>query len=629
MYRILIKNREQNQTKDFKYSFYSEDDSIFQTNNLNKTTDKFRELMDKYLLPDLSIVSMIETNVSIESPDLKVVNILPGFITLINNGTDFAILLNLTPEEDKEESTTGNKITKRTYSTVNICKTLGRAMCACPTCGIPPHVSSKPSTSTKPNTPNDSYEEFTAVDVNEEIAKELKSRLMAMGLTNIVIHPTTGITAENTTGKPLEGTLEIPKGLFLFYSRTTRTTDYVSSAFSVVLTDTSEPIVKEVYELNDISFPDSKYIFDGEEKSIVIGEELPEGIKVEYKDNTRTEIGIQTATATFIIDEESELFENYDTVNVNGTESNILTAELEVYENDDTPGKPEYPEPEGPETPIINKEELNKVIREIENIKKQLFDYDADSYTSFEDTYEEAKLLPETTQEEIDAKARGLKFATGMLIKRNKLTFKNNNGKVTKVQNGDFGTNQGGTIEGYSHSSKLDFTTTNDPENKHFNYWAYEDGTPYSYYKDTQIQLNRDTELEAVYSDTKEDMKDVIEINSYNFDRTSEGKFVFVFYINTEISESKKIVDEGFLVSREATTGDSLTLDNTINKISKKSLAEEFRYNFGTLEYSLTYSKLDAVAAYSNLSIRPYVIIEDESGNQSTIYGRVVGYDFN
>lgn len=341
MYRILIKNREQNQTKDFKYSFYSEDDSIFQTNNLNKTTDKFRELMDKYLLPDLTIVSMVETNVSIESPDLKIVNILPGFITLINNGNDFAILLNLTPAEEDEEPSTGNKITKRTYSTVNVCKTLGRAMCACPTCGIPPHITSKPSTGSG-TTSNDSYEEFTIVDVNEEIAKELKAKLTSMGLTNIVIHPTTGITAENTTGKPLEGTLEIPKGLFLVYSRITGATDYITSAFSVVLTDTSEP--KQVYELNDISFPDSKYIYDGEEKSIVVGEELPEGIIVEYKDNTRTEIGVQTATATFTIDEESELFKTYDTVNVNGTETNVLTAQLEVY----TESTPTNPNEEGP-----------------------------------------------------------------------------------------------------------------------------------------------------------------------------------------------------------------------------------------------------------------------------------------
>lgn len=351
MYRILIKNREQNQTKDFKYSFYSEDDSIFQTNNLNKTTDKFRELMDKYLLPDLSIVNMVETNVSIESPDLKVVNILPGFITLVNNGTDFVILLNLTPADEGEEDSTGttNKITKRTYSTVNVCKTLGRAMCACPTCGIPPYITSKPSTGTG-TTPNDSYEEFTAVDVNEGVAKEVKARLTSMGLTNIVIHPTTGITAENTTGKPLEGTLEIPKGLFLFYSRTTRATDYVSSAFSVILTDTSEPVVKEVFELNDISFPDSKYIYDGEEKSIVVGEELPEGIKVEYKDNTRTEIGVQTATATFTIDEESELFETYDTVKVNGTETNVLTAQLEVY-NESTPVDPDEQDPTESENP--------------------------------------------------------------------------------------------------------------------------------------------------------------------------------------------------------------------------------------------------------------------------------------
>ncbi len=354
MYRILIKNREQNQTKDFKYSFYSEDDSIYQSNNLNKMTDKFRELMDTYLLPDLSIVDMVETNVSIESPELKIVNILPDFVTIINNGDDFAILLNLTPaKEDDEETNTGNKIKRRVYSTINVCKTLGRSMCSCPTCGIPPIVN-RPGTST-PNTPNGSYEEFTIVDVNQEIAEELKKKLRSMGLVDIEIHPTTGITATNTTGVPLEGTLEIPKGLFLFYSRITQATDYISSAFSVVLVDTREP--KQTYELTDISLPDCKYLYDGEEKSIVIDGELPEGILVEYVDNTRTEIGIQTAKAIFTIDEESELFKTYDKVIISGTESNELTAELEIYEESEGPGDSgEGPLPgeneEGPSTEV-------------------------------------------------------------------------------------------------------------------------------------------------------------------------------------------------------------------------------------------------------------------------------------
>lgn len=341
MYRILIKNREQNQTKDFKYSFYSEDDSIYQSNNLNNMTDKFRELMDTYLLPDLSIVDMVETNVSIESPELKIVNILPDFVTLINNGDDFAILLNLTPAKDNEEDegTTGNKIKRRVYSTINVCKTLGRSLCSCPTCGIPPVVN-RPGTS-GPNTPNGSYEEFTIVDINQEIAEEFKKKLKSMGLIDIEIHPTTGITATNATGMPLEGTLEIPKGLFLFYSRTTQATDFISSAFSVVLVDTTEP--KQTYELLEVSFPDCKYLYDGEEKSVVIDGELPEGIKVEYIDNTRSDLGIQTAKAIFTIDEESELSKCYDKVNVNETDSNELTATLEIYSESGPPDIEEGP----------------------------------------------------------------------------------------------------------------------------------------------------------------------------------------------------------------------------------------------------------------------------------------------
>lgn len=238
MYRILIKNREQNQTKNFKYSFYSKDDVTFQSNDLNIATKTFRELMETYLLPDLTIVDLVETNVSIDSPDLKSVTMLSDYITLINNGTEFSILFNLNNKKDEEgdinSGCTCNTTTVKLKT--NIPKMLGRSYCSCTNCGL---VSTTWSSNSSTNSLNDNGD-FTAIDTNPNIVMKIKEYLEGLGLTNVQIHPTIGIVADNPTGEPVEGTLEVEKGLFQYYSRKTHTSDYVSSAFSVVLKSTKE-----------------------------------------------------------------------------------------------------------------------------------------------------------------------------------------------------------------------------------------------------------------------------------------------------------------------------------------------------------------------------------------------------
>lgn len=233
MYRILIKNREQNQTENFKYSFYTVDDIVFQTCDLNVATSTFRELMEKYLVTDITIVKVIETNITIDSPELKTVTILPGFITLLNDGTNFAILFDLTADT----TSTSNNITTVEKVTQNVCKALGRSLCGCSMCGIPATYSTSSSSSTTTKT---DYDNYTCIDINDDIAKSVKEYLEGLGLTNVTVSPTTGITATNSTGNPVEGTLEVEKGLFQYYSRETQTNDYVSSAFSVVLKSTVE-----------------------------------------------------------------------------------------------------------------------------------------------------------------------------------------------------------------------------------------------------------------------------------------------------------------------------------------------------------------------------------------------------
>ena len=177
MYRILIKNREQNQTKDFKYSYYSEEDTIFQSSDLNAVINQVKELMENYLVPDLTIVKLVETNINIETPELQTID-LKDSIKLVNDGTTFSITI-------------------------------------VPTDGA-----------------------LTVIDYNEEMMTEIRKYLKTLGLTSLVVKPGE-ITAKNPTGAPVEGAIEVQKGLFLFYSRKTQSSDYTSSSFSLVLRDTS------------------------------------------------------------------------------------------------------------------------------------------------------------------------------------------------------------------------------------------------------------------------------------------------------------------------------------------------------------------------------------------------------
>jgi len=58
-------------------------------------------------------------------------------------------------------------------------------------------------------------------------------------------------------------------------------------------------IGKAVYDMSSVSFEDTTFEYDGEEKTLVIGGDLPDGVTVTYSDNTRTEAGSTTATAYF------------------------------------------------------------------------------------------------------------------------------------------------------------------------------------------------------------------------------------------------------------------------------------------------------------------------------------------
>lgn len=307
MYRILIKNREQNQTKNFKYSFYSKDDIVFQSNDLNIATKTFRDLMETYLLPDLTIVDLVETNVSIDSPDLKSVTMLSDYITLINNGTEFAILFNLNNVKDESDTNNNCNCNTTVKLKTNIPKMLGRSYCSCTSCGLVSTTWSSSSNSI--NTSSKDNGEFTAIDTNPEVVMKVKKYLESLGLVNVQVHPTVGITADNPTGEPVEGTLEVEKGLFQYYSRKTHTSDYVSSAFSVVLVSTKE---------NDSLYIDVKIVDqDGEPLEVEDIAMFNRYGTTDHHDSNVSEIHIQSLSGiyTIFVRKEGYVFEeryNYE-----------------------------------------------------------------------------------------------------------------------------------------------------------------------------------------------------------------------------------------------------------------------------------------------------------------------------
>ena len=65
----------------------------------------------------------------------------------------------------------------------------------------------------------------------------------------------------------------------------------------------SVTIAKATYDMSGVAFNDLVATYDGTEKSVVISGDLPSGVSVEYENNTRTNVGSQTATASFVVDE--------------------------------------------------------------------------------------------------------------------------------------------------------------------------------------------------------------------------------------------------------------------------------------------------------------------------------------
>ena len=157
MYKILIRNRELEEAESpayEKYSIYCEDNKEFETDDLNNALNKMNELLDKFLRVDLSLISKIEVNSELTTNLLKIVDISSNMISIINDGKTFSFKIDLS-----------------------------------------------------------SLDEYTIVNVNNEIFDEVKTYLESLGFTNVRLTDTFEIVADNNTNNKIEGTITVKKGV--------------------------------------------------------------------------------------------------------------------------------------------------------------------------------------------------------------------------------------------------------------------------------------------------------------------------------------------------------------------------------------------------------------------------------
>ncbi|AMQ55613.1 MBG domain-containing protein [Algoriphagus sanaruensis] len=136
-----------------------------------------------------------------------------------------------------------------------------------------------------------------------------------------------GITFEDDsfvydgTAKSLAITGTLPEGTSVSYSNNSRTNVGSQTATATITGSNYEDLILtatlEVTKatIAGITFEDDSFVYDGTAKSLAITGTLPEGTSVSYSNNSRTNVGSQTATATIT-------GSNYEDL--------ILTATLEV-----------------------------------------------------------------------------------------------------------------------------------------------------------------------------------------------------------------------------------------------------------------------------------------------------------
>ncbi|MCS5491767.1 MBG domain-containing protein [Algoriphagus limi] len=121
--------------------------------------------------------------------------------------------------------------------------------------------------------------------------------------------PITGITfgdgsfVYDGTAKSLAISGTLPEGTTVAYTNNSRTdvgmqevTATISGSNYTTLVLTADLTISPA-EIEGITFADGSFVYDGEEKSLQIEGDLPEGTSVDYTDNGRTDVGTQEVTA--------------------------------------------------------------------------------------------------------------------------------------------------------------------------------------------------------------------------------------------------------------------------------------------------------------------------------------------
>lgn len=263
MYKILIKNRELEEAESpayEKYSIYCEDDKEFETSDLNEALIKMNDLLDKFLRVDLSLIDKIETNSEISTNLLKVIDVNSNMLIIVNDGNKLSIKFDLS-----------------------------------------------------------SLNDYTIVNVNNEIFETIKTYLESLGFTNVALTDTFEIVADNTTGSPISGTMTAEKGLFTLYSRKTGTSNYIISEFSTTL-DSKNPTPELVPEI-DTKFVDIYFVDENNDPLVVDKAEMflraslgqaiePTETQFDYKFENVDEIHVEVKNSgNYLIEVQKE---NYD-----------------------------------------------------------------------------------------------------------------------------------------------------------------------------------------------------------------------------------------------------------------------------------------------------------------------------
>ena len=177
MYRILLQLTPATSTRPATFQWINSGATPWSTENEQEGLERYIEELNNYKRSALTLVNTIDVKLTAENTANidEIEEITSGsFVLHVNDGTNFTLLFNM---ED---------------------------------------------------------ENYVPVFIDEDLADTVVDQLMGLDLTNVNITPA-GITADNSTGTPISGTVQFPQKLIRLYSQSSRRDNYLSSSVTVTL----------------------------------------------------------------------------------------------------------------------------------------------------------------------------------------------------------------------------------------------------------------------------------------------------------------------------------------------------------------------------------------------------------